>query len=129
MKVADVVFIEDDKVLLVQQRKKIAEGLWSYPGGAVEDGETVKQAVVREVNEELGVEFVNPVFLKHYPIMTSSGELTISTFTGKLAGNIKLKEDELSAFKWFSLEELRTSTELRGEIVIKQAEDALIQSK
>jgi len=129
MQVADVVFVNDDKVLLVQQRKKIAAGLWSYPGGAVENGETIEQAAIREVNEELGVEFIKPIFIKTYTIMTPRGELIINTFTGKFIGKIKLKEDELMLYKWFSLAELRKSTELRGTIVIKQAEDALNQSK
>lgn len=129
MRVADVVFTKGGKVLLVQQRKKAAEGLWSYPGGAIEYGETVEQAIVREVKEELGVKLIDQVFLRQYSITTPRGKIIINTFTGRFVGSIKLKEDELSAYKWFSLEELRTSTELRGKVVIKQAEDALDRIK
>ena len=128
VQVADVVVAEDDKVLLVQQRKAIAHGLWSFPGGHVEEGETLEQAVVREVQEELGVTLLHPRFSKTYTITTPRGDLDINTFTGELSGNIQLKEDELMAYKWFTLEELRDSkSTLRSDVVIEQTQDALPQ--
>lgn len=125
MQVADVVIAKGDRVLLVQQRKEIAKGLWSYPGGAIEEGETAEQAVVREVKEELGVELINPRFLKSYLITTAQGELIINTFTGELLGKIVLKDDELMAYGWFSLDELEVKSDLRGKVVIEQARDVL----
>ncbi len=43
-------------VLLVRQRYGPSPGLYLFPGGLVEPGETLDQAVVREVAEETGVE-------------------------------------------------------------------------
>jgi ADP-ribose pyrophosphatase YjhB (NUDIX family) len=43
-------------LLLVRRDKDPGMGLWSIPGGAVELGETQKEAVVREVMEETGVQ-------------------------------------------------------------------------
>ncbi|EDQ33133.1 ADP-ribose pyrophosphatase [Hoeflea phototrophica DFL-43] len=46
----------DGRVLLSQrpEGKKLA-GLWEFPGGKVEDGETPESALIRELAEELGV--------------------------------------------------------------------------
>lgn len=44
-----------DHVLLVQRANPPDQGLWGYPGGKVEWGETVAQAAVRELREETGI--------------------------------------------------------------------------
>lgn len=49
------VVIHEGRVLLVRRGKDPLRGRWVVPGGAVEAGETLEQAVVREVREETGV--------------------------------------------------------------------------
>ncbi len=124
--IADVVIVKNDKVLLVQQRKESAKGLWSYPGGQVEDGETAEQAVVREVKEELGIDLIDYSPLKTYSITTPRGELEINTFIGELTGDITLKDDELMAYDWFDMSQLENlGDKLRSPVVFEQAKDAL----
>ena len=53
--VGGVVFI-DDRVVLVKRRNEPLVGRWSLPGGAVEVGETLQEALRRELREELGIE-------------------------------------------------------------------------
>ena len=45
---------KEDKVLLIQRGKEPRKGIWSIPGGKQELGETVREAVMREVKEETG---------------------------------------------------------------------------
>ncbi len=57
MTVVAVALIDSDRQVLLQQRApgRSMAGLWEFPGGKVEDGETPEAALVREIEEELGI--------------------------------------------------------------------------
>ncbi len=50
--------IHDGRVLLIRRGKEPLRGRWVIPGGTVEAGETLQEALVREVLEETGVTVV-----------------------------------------------------------------------
>ena len=56
--VVAVALVDGDGRVLLQQRPpgKPMAGLWEFPGGKVEPGETPEAALVRELEEELGIE-------------------------------------------------------------------------
>lgn len=56
--VAACALVDTDGRVLIAQRPegKAFAGLWEFPGGKIEAGETPEQAVIRELREELGVE-------------------------------------------------------------------------
>jgi mutator protein MutT len=55
--IVNALFVRDGMVLLVRRslHRSTYPGLWSFPGGHVEQGETLADALVREVQEEVGV--------------------------------------------------------------------------
>ena len=55
----------DGRVLIVRRARPPAQGIYTLPGGGVELGETLEEAVVREVREETALE-VRPIALAGY---------------------------------------------------------------
>jgi len=109
--VAAVVFHEG-KVLLTRRENEPSKGMWGIPGGVVEVGETVEEAVVREVLEETGVR-VRPVKLitSYDSIVKDDGGrpryhyVLIEYLCEYLEGEPKAASDALDA-RWFPLDEL-----------------------
>lgn len=56
--VGAIVRDDRDRLLLVRRGREPGRGRWSIPGGRVEPGESAREAVVREVEEETGVRVV-----------------------------------------------------------------------
>lgn len=58
MTVVAVALVDEYRRVLLQQRApgRAMAGLWEFPGGKVEQGETPEAALVRELAEELGIE-------------------------------------------------------------------------
>jgi len=79
MLVAAVSLMRSDGRVLMQRRRydAVHGGLWEFPGGKVEAGETVENAAVREVHEELGIELdadcLRPVSFASEPSGNTSG--------------------------------------------------------
>jgi 8-oxo-dGTP diphosphatase len=55
--IVNALFLQNGEVLLARRspHRRTYAGLWSFPGGHLEPGETLEDALVREVREEVGV--------------------------------------------------------------------------
>lgn len=60
--VVAVALVDADNRVLIAQRpaQKMLGGLWEFPGGKLHDGERPEEALIRELNEELGIKVEVP---------------------------------------------------------------------
>ncbi|MFB9686308.1 NUDIX hydrolase [Amycolatopsis plumensis] len=56
--VGGIAFDPQGRLLLIRRRNDPGSGQWSLPGGRVEPGETDKEAVIRELSEETGLDVI-----------------------------------------------------------------------
>lgn len=95
----------DEELLLV--RRAGSTSFWSVLAGFVEPGETLEQAVVREVAEEAGIDVVDVRYEGSQPWPFPS-QLMIG-FTARYAGGeLRVDETELAEARWFAPDELPT---------------------
>lgn len=107
--------VRDGKVLIVRRGSGLATGIYTLPGGVVETGETLAQAVIREVREETAVA-IEPVALAGYREMIARDDagkvkrhFTILCFAARwIAGEPVPDAREISEAAW------RLPSELNG---------------
>jgi ADP-ribose pyrophosphatase YjhB (NUDIX family) len=66
---ASIAVFRDGRALVAARAKPPSQGLFSLPGGLVEPGETLAQAALRELREEVGVEAEIVGFVDHVEIV------------------------------------------------------------
>ena len=120
----------DGRVLIVRRARPPAHGLHSRPGGGVELGETLEEAVIREVREETGLAIapLAPVGFRQAIARDTAGRVerhfVILPFAARwVAGEIVLNE-ELAEAHWRKPDEIAglKTTEGLAEIVTAAAQ-------
>ncbi len=120
----------DGRVLIVRRGRPPAHGLYTLPGGGVELGETLVEAVIREVREETGLT-IEPVILAGYREVLArdaAGRIerhfVILPFAARwIAGEVSLNA-ELAEARWLEPSELSglATTEGLADIVAAAGE-------
>lgn len=111
VKIAVGAIIEKEDSILLVKRKKHFINHWTLPVGRLEFGETLIDAIRREVREELSLDF-NPIFCCYNDaIDVLPGEhFLMIYFHGPAQGSIKLNGEELLDAQWLLFQDALTTT-------------------
>lgn len=100
----------EGRFLLVRRGRPPALGLYAFPGGRVEPGETLEQAVRREVSEETGALLDTVGHLADLAIAAEDDadrvEFVLSVHVADFAGGTLAAGDDADALAWFTVEEM-----------------------
>lgn len=107
--VVGAIIEKDGKILCAQRSlQKSLPGLWEFPGGKIEKHETPRQALARELEEELHIQVDIAEEAFNFAVHEYDfGIVHFTTFICKnLQGEIELTEHE--AIKWLPIDQLET---------------------
>ena len=104
-----IIFDAQSRVLLCHRRDMDA---WNLPGGGVERGELPTEAVIREVQEETGLEVAIERLLGVYGKLNKPNELVFSFLCHVTGGELTLT-DETDDTRYFSIESIPSNTSPR----------------
>ncbi|MBW5433335.1 NUDIX hydrolase [Bradyrhizobium canariense] len=106
----------DGKVLLTRRARSPAKGFYSLPGGRVEFGESLHQALAREIDEETGLD-IDIIGLAGWrevlPAAAGAGHYLIMSFAARWVAREPVLNDELDDYRWIAPEALAGLGELK----------------
>lgn len=113
-------FIEKDEKFLIVMCPRFK--VWRVPGGRTEHGEQLEETLIREMREETGIAFENPLFIGfgqdqqfHVADQKETSRL-IMFFHVKTDKELHLDPDEAEDFKWVTIGELKKIKNKEGAL-------------
>jgi 8-oxo-dGTP diphosphatase len=101
-----VVYYPNDtqKILLTKRNVSPFKDYWCLPGGHIELYETARDAAIREVKEETGLDF-EPVYLDYFDEIFPASEIhnVVQMYYGAGHGDANADPGEVSEMDWFAL--------------------------
>lgn len=119
--VAAAIIRSGDKIFATQRGYGDFKDGWEFPGGKIEEGETPREALAREIREELGADIIvgdHLITVEHdYPEF----HLSMECFWAELADGSHLRLLEHEAARWLSFDELDSVDWLPADIKVAEA--------
>ena len=105
IEVVDAIIEHKGKLLATQRGYGEFEGMWEFPGGKIELGETAESALKREIQEELDIDITVDKFLCTTDYDYPSFHLTMHCYLCRIiSGKIELREHKSA--RWLTVEAL-----------------------
>ncbi len=127
------VVVREGRVLMAQRGHPPGEGMWAFPGGVVDLGETLAEAVEREIREECGirVRVLRPFAVVDRILRDAAGRVEyhyviVDMLAEWVEGEVRPSSDARRV-GWFTVEELERLPLTRG--VLELAKRALAEAQ
>ena len=106
MRAAEVLVIQDERMLLIRKKRGLGAGKINGPGGRLEPGESLANCAVREVQEELGVTPRHLAWAGEHRIQFTDGlALHLDVFRSDQITGVPIETDEAVPL-WTSIQEI-----------------------
>lgn len=117
LNVVCAIIIKDKKILACQRNYGEFKGLWEFPGGKIENGESNHEALTREINEELSLNInihnhFETIYHEYPNFRLVMHAYICSIESGTLVTN------EHNSIKWLSSNNLDSLTWLEADIIL-----------
>ena len=110
--VAGVVWNDEGEILLIRRSKPPRQGEWSLPGGKVEFGETLEQALRRELREETNLEIEILGLIDVVEIVRDAvapdAHYVLLDYAARATGGIAVAGSDAAEARWFTLAEIES---------------------
>ncbi len=131
---ASAIIFHGDSVLLIERGKGAMRGMWSFPGGHIEPGETARDAARREVREEtnVSVEIIGLLDV-HDVILRDANDLLVAHYViavhfGRHLSGEPIAASDAAAAAFVRLDEVSQVPMTVGAIdLIRRARERLVQ--
>lgn len=107
--VVGAIIRHDDTVFAARRHpSRSAGGLWEFPGGKVEHGETPQEALVRELREELSIEIIVGELASRHTTPLGEVFIDLACYWATLANEAPVHSTDHDALRWVPLDEVHT---------------------
>lgn len=115
---AAVITNDNGEILIAQRREKdMLGGLWEFPGGKQEPGETIQECIARELEEEMGIQITVGEFLTTVKHAYSHFTMDLHTYWGKIKSGTP-RPLQCQDFQWKAVSDLRDVPYSKADLYI-----------
>lgn len=118
IRVVAAIIKKDNKIFATQRGYGEFKDGWEFPGGKIESDEDPRDAIVREIKEELAADIIVGDLFTTVEYDYPKFHLSMDCFWAELAPNSDMMLLEHEAAKWLSIDEIDTVDWLPADIIV-----------